>query len=37
LAVGRTLASLVENCFDGNKINIPSVLHKYLDFKTIEL
>ena len=37
LAVGRTLASLVENYFDGNKINIPSVLHKYLDFKTIEL
>ncbi len=37
LAVGRTLASLVENYFDGNKINIPAVLHKYLDFKTIEL
>ena len=37
LAVGRTLAALVENCFDGKQITIPSVLHKYLDFKTIEL
>ena len=37
LAVGRTLAALVENCFDGKQIIIPSVLHKYLDFKTIEL
>ena len=37
LAVGRTLAALVENNFDGTKINIPNCLHKYLDFKTIEL
>ena len=37
LAVGRTLAALVENNFDGKKINIPNCLHKYLDFKTIEL
>ena len=37
LAVGRTLAALVENNFDGNKINIPNCLHKYLDFKIIEL
>ena len=37
LAVGRTLAALVENSFDGKKINIPNCLHKYLDFKTIEL
>ena len=37
LAVGRTLAALVENNFDGKKINIPKCLHKYLDFKTIEL
>ena len=37
LAVGRTLAALVENCFDGKKILIPNALHKYLDFKTIEL
>ncbi len=37
LAVGRTLAALVENFFDGKKINIPVVLHKFLDFKTIEL
>ena len=37
LAVGRTLAAIVENFFDGNKITIPKVLHQYLDFKTIEL
>ena len=37
LAVGRTLAALVENNFDGKKINIPNCLHKYLDFKIIEL
>lgn len=37
LAVGRTLAAIVENNFDGKKINIPDCLHKYLDFKTIEL
>ena len=37
LAVGRTLAAIVENFFDGNKIIIPKVLHQYLDFKTIEL
>ena len=37
LAVGRTLAALVENNFDGTKINIPNCLHKYLDFKIIEL
>jgi len=37
LAVGRTLAAIVENCFDGNRITIPKVLHQYLDFKTIEL
>ena len=37
LAVGRTLAALVENNFDGKKINIPNCLHKYLDFKTVEL
>ena len=37
LAVGRTLAALVENNFDGKQINIPNCLHKYLDFKTIEL
>ena len=28
-----TLAALVENCFNGKQIIIPSVLHKYLDFK----
>ncbi len=37
LAVGRTLAALVENNFDGKQITIPNCLHKYLDFKTIEL
>ena len=37
LAVGRTLAALVENNFDGKKINIPNCLHKHIDFKTIEL
>ena len=37
LAVGRTLAALVENNFDGQKITIPDCLHKYLNFKTIEL
>ena len=37
LAVGRTLAALVENNFDGKKIIIPHCLHKYLNFKTIEL
>ena len=37
LAVGRTLAALVENNFDGKQISIPNCLHKYLDFKTIEL
>ena len=33
----QNLAALVENNFDGKKINIPNCLHKYLDFKTIEL
>ena len=37
LAVGRTLAALVENNFDGQKIIIPDCLHKYLNFKSIEL
>ncbi len=37
LAVGRTLAALVENNFDGKKITIPDCLYKYLNFKTIEL
>jgi len=37
LAVGRTLAALVENNFDGQKITIPDCLYKYLNFKTIEL
>ncbi len=37
LAIGRTLAALVENNFNGKFIAVPSVLHKYTDFKTIEL
>ena len=37
LAVGRTMAALIENHTDGNIINIPSVLHKLTGFKTIKL
>jgi len=37
LAVGRTMAALIENHTDGNTINIPSVLHKLTGFKTIKL
>ncbi len=37
LAIERTLASIIENYFDEetNKIKIPSVLKKYLDFEEI--
>ena len=37
LAIGRTLAALVENNFDNNIIKIPDVLHKFTGFKTIKL
>ncbi|MEC9205588.1 MAG: serine--tRNA ligase [Pseudomonadota bacterium] len=37
LAVGRTLAALVENNFENNIITIPEVLHKFTGFKTIKL
>ena len=37
LAIGRTLAAIVENNYDGKNIHIPKVLNKYLDFKSIEL
>jgi len=37
LAVGRTMAALIENHTDGNIINIPSVLHNLTGFQTIKL
>ena len=42
LAVGRTLASLVENYFDGNKINMPykkyiKAIDQYLQMNTIKM
>ncbi len=37
LAVGRTLAAIIENYFDGDKILIPKCLHEFLNFKSIEL
>ena len=37
LAIGRTLAALVENNFDNNIIKIPDILHKFTGFKTIKL
>jgi seryl-tRNA synthetase len=37
LAVGRTMAALIENHTDGNIINIPSILHELTGFKTIKL
>ncbi len=37
LAVGRTLAAMIENNFDGNKIIIPKCLSKYLGFESIDL
>ena len=37
LAVGRTLAALIENHTDGDIINIPSVLQNLTGFKTIKL
>ncbi len=37
LAVGRTLAALVENHFNSNTITIPEALHKFTGFKTIKL
>lgn len=36
LALPRIIAALLEKNYDGEKIIIPEVLHKYLDFKTIE-
>lgn len=37
LAVGRTMAALIENHTDGDIITIPSVLHNLTGFKTIKL
>ncbi len=37
LAVGRTLAALIENNYKDKVINIPKELHSYTGFKTIEL
>ena len=37
LAVGRTLAALVENNCEDSVIKIPEVLHSYTGFKTIKL
>ena len=37
LAVGRTMAALIENHTDGNIINIPSILYELTGFKTIKL
>ena len=37
LAIGRTLAALVENNYKNNTIIIPEALHSYTNFKTIKL
>ena len=37
LAIGRTMAALIENHTDGKVINIPEVLHSLTGFKTIKL
>mgnify|MGYP001224917190 CR=1 FL=1 len=37
LAVGRSLAALIENNFDGSTIKIPEVLHSYTGFKDIKV
>ena len=37
LAVGRTLAALVENNCENGLIKIPEVLHSFTGFKTIKL
>jgi seryl-tRNA synthetase len=37
LAVGRTMAALIENHTDGNVISIPAVLQDLTGFKTIKL
>ena len=37
LAIGRTLAAIIENNINDNEILIPEVLHEYTDFKTIKL
>ena len=37
LAIGRTLAALIENKTQGNEIHIPKVLHKYTGFTSIKL
>ena len=36
LAVPRILLSILEAHYDGEKVNIPAVLHKFLPFTTIE-
>ncbi len=36
LATPRIMVALLENYYDGNVINIPDVLKKYLNFSTIE-
>jgi seryl-tRNA synthetase len=37
LAIGRTIAAIVENYYNEEKdvIEVPEALHKYLDFKEI--
>jgi seryl-tRNA synthetase len=37
LAIGRTIAALIENFYDekSGKIKLPKALHKYLDFTEI--
>lgn len=37
LATPRILVALIEQYYDGEKINIPECLHPYLKFKTIEV
>lgn len=37
LAIGRTLAALIENNYQNKTIHIPNQLHSYTGFKTIEL
>ena len=37
LAIGRTMAALIENHTDGKVINIPEVLHPLTGFKIIKL
>ena len=36
LALPRIMAAIIETNYDGEKITIPEVLHKYLDFKYIK-